>query len=133
MAALRELPTLTSLLIEDSRSTKEDISDLMEAMTVTGTSAGICPRLTSMTLGPGKYFPLDLLFTMALSRFQASSPNSCLEHLRLFTLRNPHPSWNEVHTPIRKLRDEGYDAAILNESEAQLVTTQGFVWDNNCK
>ncbi|KAJ7618218.1 hypothetical protein DFH06DRAFT_100206 [Mycena polygramma] len=127
ITVLRELPTLTSLLIEDEHSTKNDVAYLLEAMTITGTSGDTSPNLTSIVFGAGLHFPCNIFFAMAQSRFKASPPSPPLKRLGLFSFSG---DWTEVLVPIQKLRNEGFDANILSESETRLVKTQGFVWGN---
>ncbi|KAJ7673232.1 hypothetical protein DFH06DRAFT_1174943 [Mycena polygramma] len=125
IAVLRELSSLTYLLIKDSGSSEIGVAGLLEAMTLTRTSRDIAPNLTSIVFGPGFDFPSHIFFNMVQSRFRPSSSSAPLERLRLFSSSN-----YDLTERLRKLHNEGFDAAILSESEAQLVKTQGFVWDN---
>ncbi|KAJ7635764.1 hypothetical protein DFH06DRAFT_661783 [Mycena polygramma] len=128
ITVLRDLPSLTYLLIEDLNNATREVADLLQAMTITGTSRDILPNLVSMVVGPGAYFPSDILLSMATSRFQPSPSHSPspLERLRLFYPPTSAADWSKLKLQIQQMRNEGFDAAILSHSEAKLVTRQGF-------
>ncbi|KAJ7618216.1 hypothetical protein DFH06DRAFT_1237375, partial [Mycena polygramma] len=123
IAVLRELPSLAYLLLEDSNSSKKNVADLLEAMTITRSSRDLSPNLTSMVLGPGPHFAIDIFLMMARSRFQPSPSRSHLKRLRLFDRYRPldcttsSPEWSTFKIHVQKLADEGFDAATLDRSE----------------
>ncbi|KAJ7618162.1 hypothetical protein DFH06DRAFT_1483400 [Mycena polygramma] len=128
ITVLRDLPSLTYLLIEDLNNATREVADLLQAMTLTGISRDILPNLASMVVGPGAYFPSDILLNMATSRFQPSPSHSPspLERLRLFYPPTSAADWSKLKLQIQQMRNEGFDAAILSHSEAKLLTRQGF-------
>ncbi|KAJ7635767.1 hypothetical protein DFH06DRAFT_1220366 [Mycena polygramma] len=132
IAVLRDLPSLTYLLIEeDDDNDATDVSDLFEAMTITRTSRDMCPNLTSMVLGPTSNFSSDIFFIMVKSRLHPSHSCSPLERLRLFCppFSRTRTDWPKLNIQVQQLRDEGFDVATLDDEEVGELETRPFVFD----
>ncbi|KAJ6507773.1 hypothetical protein C8R47DRAFT_1099513 [Mycena vitilis] len=123
---LRALPNLTSLLIEETKILESNLEEtfifeeaLFDAMTVTGASGDLCPKLTSLVYGfINPNFLEDVFLTMAQSRFQ---PTGCLTQLRVFGGRTKPCLYL-----VQILCDEGFDAAFLRRDEAERLQAKGF-------
>jgi hypothetical protein len=130
VAALRDLPALTFLLIEcddDSRpSPIEQHEALCDAMTISSAADvdTMCPSLTSLVYGFGRVFPqiLPLFFAMVQSRIQGS----CLARLRVFPAYARLEADLRIENAIQRLHDAGLDAAVVGEREAELLKTQAI-------
>ncbi|KAJ7618177.1 hypothetical protein DFH06DRAFT_1483408 [Mycena polygramma] len=131
IAVLRDLPSLTYILIEEhDENDATDVSDLFEAMTITGTSRDMCPNLTNIIFGAGPRFPCHIFCTMARSRFQSNPPKSRSERVRLFNYSASKPGdWSESKVQIQRLRNEGFDAATLTTSQVRLLHTNSFIFN----
>ncbi|KAF7349554.1 hypothetical protein MSAN_01745900 [Mycena sanguinolenta] len=126
IAALRSLPSLTSLLLEDLHHQEDDGVDFFAAMSISDTTSDVCPSLTFMAYGY-EYWASgasqDSFVHMAQSRFHANSNRPSGTHfgsLRLFCstdlqhYRRPDP---EIMARIRSLQHEGFNVAFLDEDE----------------
>ncbi|KAJ7648241.1 hypothetical protein DFH06DRAFT_574159 [Mycena polygramma] len=114
ISLLGALPTLTSLLLDLEEEYEID-TDWTTAMSISGATSDICPRLTSFELGYQYATPVwwHRVFAMARSRFQKYSSAHCrLSRLRLFGL-----SSDNVATRIQTLRDSGFDAVLLDRDD----------------
>jgi hypothetical protein len=98
---------------------------LFAAMVISGSSRDICPNLTSFVYGIREEFAYNAFFAMVGSRFRASDPYSGLTHLRVF---DPFSSvdYNDLAIRIKRLRDEGLDAAVLSTDEVRPLMAEGF-------
>jgi hypothetical protein len=85
ITVLRGLSDLIYLLIEfDGDAEVTEQQDLFNALTISGTSRHLCPKLASLVYGFNKEFPHDSFFAMARSRFQINLAGPCLTQLLLF-------------------------------------------------
>ncbi|KAJ7044955.1 hypothetical protein C8F04DRAFT_1067155 [Mycena alexandri] len=118
IAILRDLPALVYLLLEPIPN------ELFKAMSLTGASSDLCPKLTTIICG---YWGIHSLpqkdfFTMARSRFQSSpSGASRLGSLRLYDssdtrVRPPPPA--DLMAQIAMLCADGFDTAFLDYRDA---------------
>ncbi|KAJ7616693.1 hypothetical protein DFH06DRAFT_1483718 [Mycena polygramma] len=130
VSVLGAVPTLSSLLIDlDTDTDKQSPTvDWATAMSISGTSSDICPRLTSFELGIQTLTqPLwDPIFAMMQSRFRTpSSSGSRLSRLRVFG-----PKWSPLPAnmtiDMQMLRDEGFEAAILNRQDVDFLKMSPF-------
>ncbi|KAJ7635747.1 hypothetical protein DFH06DRAFT_661562 [Mycena polygramma] len=128
VTVLRDLPSLAYLLLKNHNNDATAVAELLEALTITGTSCDISPNLTTMMLRPGRNFPYEIFFHMAQTRFQAHPSNPNLERLRLDC-----PS-SEGKIVIQKLRDEGFDVAVLDGVQSHLLKQKDvFVFNTTCE
>ncbi|KAJ7605840.1 hypothetical protein DFH06DRAFT_1487084 [Mycena polygramma] len=128
ISVLGALPTLASLLIDLETDKQSPSDDWATAMSISGTSSDICPRLTSFELGIQTLTqPLwDPIFAMVQSRFRThSSSGSPLLRLRIFG-----PKWTPLSAnmanDMQMLREEGFDAAILNRQDVDFLKRTPF-------
>jgi hypothetical protein len=85
ITVLRGLSDLIYLLIEFDGDAEVTVQqDLFNALTISGTSRHLCPKLASLVYGFNKEFPHDSFFAMARSRFQINLAGPCLTQLLLF-------------------------------------------------
>ncbi|KAJ6458400.1 hypothetical protein C8R47DRAFT_1081674 [Mycena vitilis] len=118
MSLLGALPTLTSLLLDLEDDWHWMGTEWTTAMSISGATSDICPRLTSFELGCQHMNPISWhwwhrVFAMARSRFQQySSAHSRLSRLRIFGL-----SSDNVAAHIKALQNEGFDAVLLDRDD----------------
>ncbi|KAJ6458396.1 hypothetical protein C8R47DRAFT_1081670 [Mycena vitilis] len=117
LPVLRTLSSLTSLFIWLGSRRETTPTEWTTAMSISGTPADICPRLTSLEFGCLIAIQLEILgdpfFAMARSRFHTlSGCRSRLSCLRLLSADStPAPANMLAHT--KTLQEEGFDVAIL--------------------
>ncbi|KAJ7764665.1 hypothetical protein B0H14DRAFT_367701 [Mycena olivaceomarginata] len=134
---LRELPTLTYILLESRQRT---LDALFNALTVTGASSDICPYLTSFLYG--YHLPVegtspfgDSFSRMVQSRLEIHSaatqdptirvmPHRGLQFLRIFQLNERPLPPADLVALLGTLRDGGLDAAFLNLRDFEDLRTQ---------
>ncbi|KAJ7983216.1 hypothetical protein DFH06DRAFT_1467071 [Mycena polygramma] len=117
VTALRSLPSLRYLLIQPRVSIAEQ-TDLFRELEITGTSQVLCPRLHSLVYGVWGELPHEPFCTMVRLRFRGSR----LTHFRVFdpVLNGP------IFVATKELRDEGFDAGMLTETEFELLAGKAF-------
>ncbi|KAF7346666.1 F-box domain-containing protein [Mycena sanguinolenta] len=126
---LRNLPSLTYLLLHNRTYDVSQGVKFFDAMTTSGRPSDICPLLTSMVYGYEgweKTTPsTDAFVGMARSRFRANSRHpygTQFTSLRLFsTARGDSerycPPTAEILARIQSLQIQGFNVAFLNEDE----------------
>ncbi|KAF7346676.1 F-box domain-containing protein [Mycena sanguinolenta] len=127
ISALRDLPSLTYLFLENEGHLEEHGVALFAALTVSGTAADICPHLATMLYGYTRWdssASQDSFVCMARSRFLAnpSDPlNPRFASLRLLSIDAYEseyvPPKADVEARVRMLQDEGFDVTFLGEGE----------------
>ncbi|KAJ7816828.1 hypothetical protein B0H13DRAFT_2459561 [Mycena leptocephala] len=124
ITALQGLRSLTHLILKCSSDARGQAA-LFNAISISGGPSDVCPNLKSFEYGyrVRDLCPVDSFFAMIRSRFQPGSSSSC--HLsRLRTFGDPRSFYSlpdALDIGMAKLRDEGFDAAILEHYEAQLL------------
>ncbi|KAJ7661271.1 hypothetical protein DFH06DRAFT_372535 [Mycena polygramma] len=123
--ALRGLPNLAYLLIEATdRSASRNI-DLFGEMVIAGNPRDLCPNLSCLVFGScGRDLAEDReqFLHMAQSRFRRSPRGPRLTYLRVFDLQPDA----DIPAATKELRDEGFDADSLSETEFELLIGKGF-------
>ncbi|KAJ7605825.1 hypothetical protein DFH06DRAFT_1150306 [Mycena polygramma] len=123
--ALRGLPNLAYLLIEATdRSASRNI-DLFGEMVIAGNPRDLCPTLSCLVFGScGRDLAEDReqFLHMAQSRFRRSPRGPRLTYLRVFDLQPDA----DIPAATKELRDEGFDANSLSETEFELLVGKGF-------
>ncbi|KAJ6506278.1 hypothetical protein C8R47DRAFT_112426 [Mycena vitilis] len=128
ISVLGALPTLTSLLIDLESDKHSPSDDWATAMSISGTSSDICPRLTSFELGIQTLTrPLwDPILAMMQSRFRTPSSSG----FQLLRLRVFSPKWTPLSTvmadDMQLLREEGFDGAISNRQDGDFLKSSPF-------
>ncbi|KAF7369696.1 hypothetical protein MVEN_00301000 [Mycena venus] len=118
MSTLRELPSLTYLLLEYASDADIDAYnglDWINAMFVSGAPSDICPDLATLVVG---YTDADQLpfafFEMVRSRFQSNRTRSShLECLRIFDAGSLTALSDEALAQMNGLREEELDVALV--------------------
>ncbi|KAJ7206762.1 hypothetical protein GGX14DRAFT_636897 [Mycena pura] len=120
---LRDLPTLSYLLLANGTPIEKDGVAFFTSMAISGTDSDVCPHIVSMVYGYENWYPYteDAFISMAKSRFRTQhSLRSRLFRLRVFRTghlyRYEPPDLDTKHR-IQMLQDEGLDAAFLDEQE----------------
>ncbi|KAJ7635778.1 hypothetical protein DFH06DRAFT_1139317 [Mycena polygramma] len=126
---LRDLRSVTYLLVEDRKKAAVDLADLFKAMTITGTTRDMCPNLTSLVLGPASNLHCNVFYTMAQSRFQPGHPHAPLKRLRLFRARDPTAGWTKLEAQVQELRNEGRDVDTMDPDEAHMLKSKVYAFD----
>ncbi|KAJ6466022.1 hypothetical protein C8R47DRAFT_1154166 [Mycena vitilis] len=119
---LRSLPVLMHLFIKpDFCPSNSDYISFLEAMTMRESAPSLCPALTCIIYGISLDFPcpIDSLFTMARSRFNA--PQN-LKMLRIF-VDNPRalPLPRGYQEGTQMLRDGRFDADLLRHDDPWIL------------
>ncbi|KAJ6508327.1 hypothetical protein C8R45DRAFT_440054 [Mycena sanguinolenta] len=126
IGVLRGLPSLVYLLVESLNGAEVERQQRLLFRTMASRDDELCPNLTVFVYGIASDFPRDLFFAMAQSRFQSS-----LKRLRVFDPYDcPEFEVDSITTPLKLLRDEGFDARFLDEDDADLLMSKGF-WSNS--
>ncbi|KAJ6489059.1 hypothetical protein C8R45DRAFT_251457 [Mycena sanguinolenta] len=140
---LQGLPNLTYLLL-GGRFPARSQTHLFNALSLSGTSSDICPRLTSFLYGydprddiDGLLFPCDTLFAMVQSRFDlrgTTTPDhlrsnpSRLAFLRIFHFAQPSVvAPHAIRIMLGMLKGMGLDAAFLAHHELEHLQTSDFI------
>ncbi|KAJ6506276.1 hypothetical protein C8R47DRAFT_112417 [Mycena vitilis] len=121
---LRGLPNLTYLLVEATRSSSGNI-DLFDEMVLADTAQDLCPNLRYLVFGICGRDLADCrgqFLHMAQSRFRPTPQGASLTYLRVF---DSQPN-GDIPAATAELRDEGFDAGMLNETEFALLLGKGF-------
>ncbi|KAF7346633.1 F-box domain-containing protein [Mycena sanguinolenta] len=122
ITTLRDLPSLTYLLIQNDRHDESDGVAFFAAMSTSGTSTAICPVLTSMVFGCVHWESRashDAFVLMVRSRFGAnlippSGTRFPFLHLLSTAPYSDHSSPGaEIKARIQSLQDEGFNVAFL--------------------
>ncbi|KAJ7342306.1 hypothetical protein DFH08DRAFT_1011745 [Mycena albidolilacea] len=127
---LRALPLLAHLVFEYDSGNNAAQIDFFTALSTTNATSDsfICPNLTSFIYRyrfRGRSSEVAF-FAMAVSRFRPNSDGyRPLLRLRLYAARYT-PLENDIQ--IKLLQDQGFDAAFLDEREAQLLSDNMFVF-----
>ncbi|KAJ7792007.1 hypothetical protein B0H13DRAFT_2516508 [Mycena leptocephala] len=128
---LRGLPLLAHLVLEYTAGADNAQADFFNALSTTAATSNplVCPNLTSIVYGY-RFKGLsceDAFFAMATSRFRPTSagyrPLSCL---RLYPVR--YILSDRMLSPMKLLKDQGFDAAFLNERESEFLGENLFVF-----
>ncbi|KAF7346654.1 F-box domain-containing protein [Mycena sanguinolenta] len=128
ITTLRDLPSLTYLLIQNDRHDEPDGVAFFTAMSTAGTSPTICPLLTSMAYGYVHWKSRashDSFVLMARSRFGANSVHpsgTSFASLRLLSISSaPYSDYSppgaEIKARVQSLQDEGFNVAFLGKGE----------------
>ncbi|KAJ6470842.1 hypothetical protein C8R45DRAFT_875066 [Mycena sanguinolenta] len=124
ITTLRELPSLTSLLIQNDRHDEPDGIAFFIAMSTSGTSTAICPLLTSMVFGCVHWESRashDSFVLMARSRFGAIHPSgtsfASLHLLSSAPYSDHSPLGAEIRARVQSLQGEGFNVAFLGKGE----------------
>lgn len=124
-AALRDLPTLTYLLLQnESHKTQRGVS-FFDAMAV----SDICPHLTVMVYGYMWWEDesLDSFVGMARCRFRSiPSRSTVLSQLRLFSRHESRSQAPSAKTRCTSLREEGYDVVFLSARDVPPLVSEEF-------
>jgi hypothetical protein len=125
ITVLQGLPSLIHLILRCRSDARPAHTTLFDAISISDDPCDVCPSLTLFEYGCHlrDQFPVDSFFAMIRSRIQPESSSSCrLLRLRIFDdLRSFNPPPNALMIGIAKLRDEGFDADILEHYEVQLL------------
>ncbi|KAJ7020843.1 hypothetical protein C8F04DRAFT_1315853 [Mycena alexandri] len=128
---LRGLPLLAHLVLEYSAGTDNAQTDFFNALSTAAATSKplVCPNLTSIVYGyrfKGQSSK-EAFFAMATSRFRPTSaryrPLSCL---RLYAVR--YILSDSMLSRMTLLKDQGFDAAFLNERESEFLGENLFVF-----
>ncbi|KAJ6462163.1 hypothetical protein C8R45DRAFT_940972 [Mycena sanguinolenta] len=138
ISTLRDLPSLTYLLIHNDHHTKSQGVAFFTAMSLSGTSADICPRLTSIVygytnMGWKSKASRDSFAHMARSRFAANArlPGTNFMSLRLlpstYDLKRYVPPQAKIKARVQALQDDGLDVAFLSEGETMEYLRSNYI------
>ncbi|KAJ7214054.1 hypothetical protein GGX14DRAFT_618215 [Mycena pura] len=119
--ALRSLPTLSYLLLENTNHDEKERFAFFATMAISGTDSDVCPHIVSMVYGYegwDNHSTQDAFISMAMSRLRTQhSLRSQLSRLRVFRtagcLERYDPPTLDMKHRIQMLQDEGLDVAFL--------------------
>ncbi|KAJ6462148.1 hypothetical protein C8R45DRAFT_912071 [Mycena sanguinolenta] len=127
ISTLRNLPSLIYLFLQNDWHLQEQGVAFFAAMTISGSTADICPRLTSMVYGHAEWnhdASQESFVHMARSRFlpNPSGPfNGHFTSLRLLPtdlgLDTYVPPDAKLKARVQLLQNEGFNVAFLGEGE----------------
>ncbi|KAJ6505259.1 hypothetical protein C8R45DRAFT_1181377 [Mycena sanguinolenta] len=122
ITTLRDLPSLTYLLIQNDHHDEPDGVAFFAAMSTSGMSTAICPLLTSMVFGCVHWESRashDSFVLMVRSRFGANSIHPFGTRCPSLHLLSNAPNLDhlspgaEINTRVQSLQDEGFNVVLL--------------------
>ncbi|KAJ6462202.1 hypothetical protein C8R45DRAFT_1178714 [Mycena sanguinolenta] len=128
-AALRDLPSLTYLLLHNDHHNESDGFAFFTTMRVSGMATDICPRLATLVYGFVHWegnASQESFFRMARTRLRTNRSVTLPSGTNLSSLRllscNPYldnylPPDAKIKARVQLLRNEGFNVAFLGEGE----------------